>query len=564
MANFYMVPGGAGLMDGTSWGNAFDWAAFDNWLTLLANAGDFLYVLTGTYVGSSDVITARDGLMASRISIIGVSSQAATPAEAHGTDRPLFAMAAGFVLTVDNYWKVRNLRTVGNDASPLLRADQYSHIENCDCENAGVGAGIGSWSNYGVVQNCRAKSVGGNAFEMQAGAYSEKAFIGNVAYESAAGIEITAGNYNLVAGNLIYNCTAGIILGTGTNSQVIGNTIYGCTDGIAAVAPTNRCKFHNNILSGNTVPANWSGGAAPSDVWDWNCWHNSATPVAVTPGPNAVYEDPGFVDPVTFDFRVRNEAVRNLGATLFTIGGITPSIYEEGETGIGAPAATMDFSGDQLLIDGLESVELDGSDLHNVYPLQELVDEQEPSEGVYLSRNVEFHLPVGTALYPGTSVPSVGGTIIDSAGTSYMILAVRPPYIPDQTEPDSGDYWGCQTRAFDIVGTYDLDDLVTLYPGVDTLTEMGSRTIDHSTADASFTDVPAKIALQPSVTALEAGQRDFIQMCNVYVDGEIGQVHNGDLLKDQSDHWYTIVSYRSRQRIDELSVILCEDRIAGV
>ena len=96
MADYYMTPGGAGLVDGSSPANAFDWAGFDAWQTAPAAAGDNLYVGPGNYVGTTDVNAGTDGGVDNRINIIGVSSLD-TLAEAFGNDRPLFAMNANVV-----------------------------------------------------------------------------------------------------------------------------------------------------------------------------------------------------------------------------------------------------------------------------------------------------------------------------------------------------------------------------------------------------------------------------------------------------------------------------------
>ncbi|HUT93315.1 MAG TPA: hypothetical protein VMY37_27875, partial [Thermoguttaceae bacterium] len=272
--------------------------------------------------------------------------------------------------------------------------------------------------------------------------------------------------------------------------------------------------------------------------------------VNVTKGRHALIVDPQFVDPTTFDFRVRKEALRNLGLNLVTFGAVPPSIYEGGATGI-AGTTPIDLSQDQLLFDGLETIYLDGSEIQHVLRLEEDVTEQEPTEGVYLSRNVEFHLPYGAAIYPGGRTPAVGGVITDD-DNSYVILAVR--------QPKFCDFWGCSTRAMAIVGTYELDNLATWWPAVDTMDAAGGKITAHPSADATFTDVPAKFMLRPSVPQEYAGQKQFVEKYDVYVDGDIGQLDNGDLLKDEHDKQYTIISFRNRDRIEELSVLECELR----
>jgi len=186
----------------------------------------------------------------------------------------------------------------------------------------------------------------------------------------------------------------------------------------------------------------------------------------------------------------------------------------------------------------------------DAYRLEDTEVEGDPTAGGYLQRRTEWHLSTLQAY-----TPAVGNTIIDSDGVVWIVQAVREPVL--------GDFWGLDCLESSISDDVALTDIVSLYPGVDTIDEWGSTITDHTDVDLAFEDVPAKIMLRKSAVAEELGQVDFVEQFDIYVARDVGQVHNGDLLQDDTGHQYTIVSYRNRNQIDELSVIECEDRIGG-
>jgi len=213
-----------------------------------------------------------------------------------------------------------------------------------------------------------------------------------------------------------------------------------------------------------------------------------------------------------------------------------------------------DLSSDQYFLHGLETVELDDVDVLNVYRMPEHEVEQEPTEGVYLSRNVEFQFPVGDALYPAGRRPFVGSAVVDGDGNTYVITEVRHPF--------ENDFWGCQARASVIADTFDADDTVSLFrPGYTKDPALGK--IATLTADVAFANVAAKIMLRESVSEQYGGQDQFVESYDIYIDTDIGQVNNGDILKDQDEKQYKIVSYRNRLHFNEFSVMECELRQVG-
>ena len=543
MATYYMTPGGAGLRTGLTPENAWGYAEFLAWEAATCLPGDILYIGPGTYVGTANTGGARDGTAADRISVIGVGDLNYPENTPVGDDRPLLGLGA-FRLHLDAYWNVFNLRMTGTTALDLCQIGSRSRVCNLDVDQAGAGraAHLNGW--YSSFEDCRFRSVGGIALDIASYGLIDRCIL----WDSPVGF-YTGGDATSLFNNLIYGCTTAIELAaTAQYDYIVGNTLYDGTTGILGAAGNAENLILRNIISGFTTGASWAA-AAPTNKWDYNVWWNNGTDVVnVTKGRHALAVDPQFVDPTTFDFRVRKEALRNLGLNLVTFGAVPPSIYEGGATGI-AGITPIDLSGDQLLFDGLETIYLDGSEIQHVLRLEEDVTEQEPTEGVYLSRNVEFHLPYGAAIYPGGRTPAVGGVITDD-DNSYVILAVR--------QPKFCDFWGCSTRAMAIVGTYDLDNLVTLYPAVEVLDEYGSKVTSHATAHPDFTDVASKIMLRPSVGEDRAGQRDFVEIYDIYIDEEVVQFHIGDVLIDEHGRTYSIMSYRNRDRLEELSVLECE------
>ena len=181
----------------------------------------------------------------------------------------------------------------------------------------------------------------------------------------------------------------------------------------------------------------------------------------------------------------------------------------------------------------------------DAYRLEDRIIEGGPTDAAYEQRATEFHLSTLQAY-----TPAIGETITDAAGAVWVIQEVR--------QPDGGDYWGLPCLELTVAG-----DVVTLWPAVDSQSAMGSKITTHPAAAAWFTGVAAKIMLRPSRAETEVGQRDFVEIFDIYVQADVGQVHAGDILQDATGHQYTIVSYRNRAHINALSVIECEDRLRG-
>jgi len=217
----------------------------------------------------------------------------------------------------------------------------------------------------------------------------------------------------------------------------------------------------------------------------------------------------------------------------------------------------LDLSADQLLLDGLETVTLHSENVDfpitDAYRTRQDTTNQDHAGGDYWHVDTTFHFPV----HP-VAVPIIGDTITDAGLEVFNIVEVR--------EPAYNDAWICRCRRAMIAPLrvpIGLEDQVTLWRAVETTDAWGSTITTHPIADVAFGTVNAAITLRPSVVAEELGQQDFVEQYDIHVAKDVDTVHFGDILKDQDGHQYTIVSYQNRQQIDELSVILCEDRIAG-
>jgi parallel beta-helix repeat protein len=561
MADFFTVPGGAGSGDGSSFANGFDWAgvvSVDDWITNQADPGDVLYALAGTYNAATQVTTARDGLITNPIRIIGVADQALTPA-VHGA-LPFFDFGAnnrGMVL--DNYWEVRNVRFDSAENTYTLRMDNGGLIVNCESMNTGTGNAFRLNASGGRVVNCIAEAdPAANAIHIQS---TGSTVYGCQINGGSIGIRLISSN-NSIVGNIIRDCGVGISGLTSDNIQVFLNTINGCTFGILST-DGQQWVVHDNILSNNGTPAQWSAGEQLTNQWDRNTWFNSAAPSNVTKGPDAINADPQFVDAAGFDFRVRAETSRNLGLNLTTTGAVPPSIYEGGETGVGGfTGVGLDLSDDLGLLDDLETITLDDKEIQGCHRNEpDLEQEEVATEGVYLRRDVTFLLPVGEAIYTVGKEPTVGGTIIDDAGegVSYQIMTIRRPKIGTPGQPLTGDWYGAACVSLRFSDAFGLANTVTLLQAEYGKDAALGKITSHVPL-ASFTDVPAKIMLQPSVSEQYAGQNQFVEQYDIYVDGDIGQVNNGDLLQDENGKRYKITGYRLRNRMGELPVIECELR----
>lgn len=205
----------------------------------------------------------------------------------------------------------------------------------------------------------------------------------------------------------------------------------------------------------------------------------------------------------------------------------------------------FDPSLDHLVFDGLEAVTLDGVAIANCYKSDVVETEAAPSEGVYQHADVEWQIPTNPV--PGR-IPAIGYEIADALGYTWVIQSVRRPF--------AGDYYGCACREGSISATLGLSDLVTRFPAITVVDEEGSRYVDNSAADPAFTNVACKI--QPVADEVQdfMGKRGIETVFHIFVASDIDLAY-GDVLKDAGMTQYSVQSWENRERIDELSLIVC-------
>ena len=541
--------GGTGLL---GWADAFNLPEFETFVEGPAAVGDRSFLRAGTYdfVGDGVSISSGvDGLPALPIWIIGVKAgtvnEPPLPGDwAFGNDRPYLDIDfRGFRL--DDYWNICNLRATSIHATDGFRADVGSIIFNCKSQNSRGAGGFAFVIGGSGGQLIGCEAISDNGLAVDADDLAARILYSYI-HDSINGVLI--GSYSSMIGCIVNACSVyGLSLTDKFNTTILANTIYGCGTGILATT-ANRLAVMNNIIAGCTNGAVW-GTEQLSNWFDHNNWWDNATDVTrVTKGANAKAIDPQFVNPAADDFRI--------GLELFTQGfgvpdGVaTPSLPNPGAWQGRLPTVVpvgIDLSQDQLFLDNLESVTLNGILEENVYRLSMTTKEGDPSYAAYLQTDVIWQF-----IPDGVIEPEVGDPIIDDsgAGVEFRILEVRKPFM--------NNYWNCVSRKVGITEAVGLRDLITLWPVVvDPSEPYGSRIATHPAADPDFTDVPAKVQIRPVEIIVEAGKQQFRRQFDIYVDRDI-DVSIGDLLKDQNLIQYDITSFQNRDRVDKLSHIVAE------
>ena len=209
--------------------------------------------------------------------------------------------------------------------------------------------------------------------------------------------------------------------------------------------------------------------------------------------------------------------------------------------------AVLDLTLDHLAFDGREAVTLDGGAVANALRGREDIIEGDSTEGAYRHRITTWRLPRLPAI-----TPVVGSILVDGDGVSWVALAVMHPRL--------GSGWLLTCRELSITAAVALRDLVTLWPVVVAVDEGGGRIVSHPAAHGVFVDVPAKIQEQEGSEIVAAGKHQWVRRFDVFCAVELTGLKIGDLLIDAGMNQYTIKSWRNRERIDELSVIVAEYR----
>ena len=301
MANFYLTPTGGGLLDGSSWANAFSLAEFTTWITTNALAGDFCYVLEGTYTFTADINSALDGTAVAPISVMGVKAETTNEPPVYSdwallaADRPVFACGA-YIYQLDNYWHTYNVSFTGTSGA-LAREDAGALFWNCKANNtSGVAARYGFFNfDYGRLVSCEAISTNGSAIITEI-----TRIIMSYVHDSNIGINTLYGNYNTALHCVIDTCVTGVSLGN-FGHNIINSTIYGCTTGISS-SSSHSGLFINNIINDCTTGVSWTT-EQKSNFWDFNNFEGNGTArTNVTAGNNDTAVDPQFTNAAGGDF----------------------------------------------------------------------------------------------------------------------------------------------------------------------------------------------------------------------------------------------------------------------
>ncbi len=207
----------------------------------------------------------------------------------------------------------------------------------------------------------------------------------------------------------------------------------------------------------------------------------------------------------------------------------------------------LNLSQEHLVFDGLEAVTVNGVAVTSAYRSDIEEAEGAPTDGIYLHANVEWQIPTGVLI----AEPRVGQDIVDGSGNVFTILAIRKPFL--------NDYFGCACRLASIElfpGVFGADRSITRYPAITVVDEEGSRFVVNSTADPAFTDIACRIQPMPGEIVEVMGKRVFDRVFHIFVASEI-DLNYGDVLRDDTAIMYTVQSWENRERIDELSLIIC-------
>ena len=210
---------------------------------------------------------------------------------------------------------------------------------------------------------------------------------------------------------------------------------------------------------------------------------------------------------------------------------------------------TLDLTNDHLIFDGLITVTLTDNvgnqTVPNTYKLEKEDVENSPSEGVYQSSTVEFQFP-STIARP----PVIGGSVTTADAKEYTILETREPFL--------NDFYGAIAKEKVLSDDMGLRDVVSLWRHTTSTDSYGSQIVSHPVASVS--GIQAKIQLMDSGIEDRVGKREFNRQYQIFVNLDIGDnwLSARDQIKDEGLIIYTVKSWKNRQSIRELSVILCE------
>lgn len=300
MADKYVTVAGAGAKDGTTWANAFDWAAFVSESLASAAAGDTYWFAGGTHSPTGSYNNSRDGGLSNYIKLRGV--KAGTTNEpptisdlANGTDRPLIAWGSSYCI-FDNYWMFEGLRMTSSSSVTVISPDSQAVLINSYFENTGLGKALELLSSF--VYSCECVTVSGDAIDSEATNQIHNCYIHGT---GSVGIDSGNGPHG-VTNNIISGYDIGF-RAAGASQLLSNNTIYDCATAGIDMSVGNMHVVTNNILDSCAIGILGDEPTYTQALVDYNNYHNNTTDVSgVTKGPNAMAFDPKFVDAANDDF----------------------------------------------------------------------------------------------------------------------------------------------------------------------------------------------------------------------------------------------------------------------
>jgi hypothetical protein len=316
MADNYVTVAGAGAKTGVDWDNAFGMAEFISDVASAA-AGDFYYVMEGTYTHASN-ISCSLGVYNNRLFLVGVKS--GTTAEpptasdfATGTARPYFT-ATGYNVTFGAYWKMFNIR-IQNDISASCYIGEGSVLRNSSVISVGESNFYHAVQLTGpntIIIDCHLEALG-QAVRSDDNTTDYCMFIASY-FKGEKGI-VAGGmiDYQIVMNCIFDSITlAAIDVAWGNGLRAIGNTFYACGTGIAGTT-AHSLVIMNNIFSDCTDGMKFTSTLS-QQVVDYNNYYNNGTDVTgIVKGTNALAVNPQFTDAAGGDFSL-NAASALIGA----------------------------------------------------------------------------------------------------------------------------------------------------------------------------------------------------------------------------------------------------------
>jgi hypothetical protein len=216
-------------------------------------------------------------------------------------------------------------------------------------------------------------------------------------------------------------------------------------------------------------------------------------------------------------------------------------------------ALDLDFSEDYLVWDKTETVTLrtqtDPGFYEQLWDLTALrgqpsQKERAPTAGVYTGFDLLWCVP--GRLLPVDVVPRPADIVRDGTETDWTVLSL------DHDRLD--DVW--QLYSVNLVLAHGLKDTVTVWAPGTSQDAAGSRKPSFSASSGSYA---ARIQLVNEEPTEERGKRLHKRSYEIYLAAEVAGLTHEWQIRDAAGTVYQVTRYRNRSRIDELSVVECQN-----